>query len=44
MKARIPALLALVALAFSACSDDESPLAPQTPTPSKYVNATTGDE
>jgi len=46
MKARILALVALVALAFSACSEDESPAAPaETPTaPSKYVNAATGDD
>lgn len=45
MKARIPALLACLAVALSACSDD-SPLGPANPpdASSRYVNAATGDD
>ena len=45
MKTLAAALLALVALFFCACSEDEAPLAPVTPAPAtRYVNADTGDD
>lgn len=46
MRATVLAFVSIVALAFSACSGDESPVAPvATPTaPSRYVNAATGDD
>jgi parallel beta-helix repeat protein len=46
MKAPVLALVALVALSLSACSEDESPTAPNVPAPvtDRYVDAATGDD